>query len=257
MSYRSAAYTLYNAARRRVAPRLVYSQQLYEEALARYVSEETCWLDLGCGHQVLPAWRETRERGLVDGARLVVGIDADAPSLRQHRTIRHLAQGDIGALPFPPGTFDLVTLNMVVEHLDRPDAQFTEVERVLRPGGTLLLHTPNALGYLTLINRLVPHGASRRLARVFDGRGAGDVFPAYYRANSPRRLRGLAARTGLAVDTARLVTSSAAFVVIPPLMLLELLWIRLTMTKPLRALRTNLIAVLRKPGPPLRTSRAA
>jgi len=145
----------------------------------------------------------------------------------------------------------------VVEHLDRPDAQFTEVERVLRPGGTLLLHTPNALGYLTLINRLVPHGASRRLARVFDGRGAGDVFPAYYRANSPRRLRGLAARTGLAVDTARLVTSSAAFVVIPPLMLLELLWIRLTMTKPLRALRTNLIAVLRKPGPPLRTSRAA
>jgi len=257
MGYRTASYALYHRVRRHLAPRLVYSQRLYEDAIAQHVGADTRWVDLGCGHQVLPAWREDAERALVERASLVVGLDADAPSLRKHRTIRRLAQGDISALPFAAESFDLVTLNMVVEHLDRPEVQFAEVERVLRPGGTLLLHTPNALGYLTLVNRLVPHGASRRLARIFDGRGAGDVFPAYYRANSPHRLQRLAGRTGLTLETARLVTSSAAFVVLPPLMLLELLWIRLLMTKPLRPLRTNLIAVLRKPDAPLRTSRAA
>ena len=107
-------------------------------------------------------------------------------SLRKHLPIHRLVRGDIGVLPFAPASFDLVTLDMVVEHLDRPDLQFREVERVLRPDGVLLLHTPNALGYVTLINRCLPHGLSRRLAGYFDGREAGDVFPAHYRANSPR-----------------------------------------------------------------------
>jgi SAM-dependent methyltransferase len=248
VSYRAVSYALYDRVRRRVAPRLVYSQRLYEEALANQVTDSTRWLDLGCGHHILPPWREERERTLVEGARLVVGLDADAPSLRKHRTIRRLVQGDIGILPFRADTFDLVTLNMVVEHLDRPDVQFAETQRVLRPGGALLLHTPNALGYVTLINRCLPHEVSRRLARHFDGREAADVFPAHYRANSPRQLHRLAAAAGLELDTVSLVTTSAVFVVIPPLMVLELLWIRLLMTRPLRPLRPNLIAVLRKPA---------
>ena len=33
-------------------------------------------------------------------------------------------------------TFDLVTANMVVEHLTQPVRQFSEIQRVLRPGGT-------------------------------------------------------------------------------------------------------------------------
>jgi SAM-dependent methyltransferase len=247
VGYRTTSYAFYERALTRIAPRLLYSQRLYEDALERHVTANTRWLDLGCGHQILPAWREQSERRLVRRAR-VVGLDADALSLRKHRTIRLVVQGNIGALPFPPDTFDLVTLNMVVEHLDHPEVQFAEAQRVLRPGGILLLHTPNALGYVTLINRCLPHGVSRRLAKVFDGRDAEDVFPAYYRANSPRRLRTLAAATGFEVGAVRLVTTSAAFAVIPPLAVLELAWIRLLMTRPLRPLRTNLIATLRKPA---------
>src|SRR6266851_5776900 len=205
------SYALYDRVRARLAPRLVYSQRLYEEILAQHVADTTTWLDLGCGHQILPAWREESERRLVQGAR-VVGLDADVPSLRKHRSIRLLVQGNIGALPFAADTFELVTLNMVIEHLDHPEIQFAEIRHVLRPGGTLLLHTPNALGYVTLINRCLPQAVSRRLAGLFDGRDAGDVFPAYYRANSRRRLRHLAAATGLELGAVRLVTTSAAFV---------------------------------------------
>jgi ubiquinone/menaquinone biosynthesis C-methylase UbiE len=247
MGYRTIAYAFYARACARIAPRLLYSQRLYEDALARHVVEGTTWLDLGCGHQVLPAWRRESERRLVDRAR-VVGLDADVPSLRSHQTIHLLVQGDIGALPFADGTFDLVTLNMVAEHLDHPAVQFAEIRRVLRPGGAFLLHTPNTLGYLTLVNRCLPHAVSRRLARIFDGRPAADVFPAYYRANSPRRLRRLAAGTGLELSDVQLVTTSAIFVVAPPLVVLELLWIRLLMTRAFRPFRTNLIALLRKPA---------
>ena len=249
-------YALYERACARIAPRLLYSQRLYEDILREHVAGTRAWLDLGCGHQVRPAWREESERRLVAGTR-VVGLDADAPSLRKHRTVRLLVQGDIGRLPFAADVFDLVTLNMVVEHLDRPEVQFAEIARVLRPGGTLLLHTPNALGYVTLMNRCVPHAVSRRVAKLFDGREAGDVFPAYYRANTPRQLNALAARTGLELSGVRLLTTSAAFAIIPPLALLELLWIRLLMTRPLRPLRTNLVAVLRKPASSVRRMSAA
>jgi hypothetical protein len=71
-------------------------------------------------------------------------------------------------------------------------------------------------------------------------------------------VRRLAAETGLALEDVDLVTTSAALVVIPPAVVLELLWIRLLMTKALRPLRTNLIAVLRKPArPAVRTPKAA
>lgn len=50
-----------------------------------------------------------------------------------------VVQGDVGALPFPDGAFDLVTaFETVYFWPDLPEA-FGEIRRVLRPGGRLLL----------------------------------------------------------------------------------------------------------------------
>ena len=47
-------------------------------------------------------------------------------------------------LPFPAGTFDLVTSFQVLEHVPDATAFLRELARVLRPGGTVILATPNA-----------------------------------------------------------------------------------------------------------------
>jgi SAM-dependent methyltransferase len=57
------------------------------------------------------------------------------------------AQADCLALPFSPGCFDLVVAFEIIEHLDDPQAFLAELRRVLDPGGTLILSTPNRLYY--------------------------------------------------------------------------------------------------------------
>ena len=245
---RALAMKAYRRLRDTIAPGLRHSQDMYEAELTRLVSHGADWLDLGCGHHLLPLWRERQERELIERCRSVVGIDYDFASLRKHRSIRTVVRGDISQLPFPDASFDLVSANMVVEHLSDPALQFQEIARVLRPGGRFVFHTPNANGYLTRLTRLVPEAVKGHLIRVLDGRTSDDVFPTYYRANTRSALTPIAAQSGLAVDRARLVATQAVFSVVLPLAFVELLFIRLVLTDSMRELRPNLIAVLSKSG---------
>jgi SAM-dependent methyltransferase len=136
---------------------------------------------------------------------------------------------------------------MVVEHLDEPVAQFKEIRRVLKRGGTFLFHTPNVFGYTTIAARLVPEALKGRIIRFIEGRAEKDVFPAHYRANSRKRIALVAQESGLEVSKFRLIASAAQLVMVPPLVIFELLWIRLLLTHPLRNLRTNIIACLKRP----------
>jgi SAM-dependent methyltransferase len=51
--------------------------------------------------------------------------------------------GDLPALRLPTAAFDLVVSLEVVEHLSEPSAYLDEFARLTRPGGLLLLTTPN------------------------------------------------------------------------------------------------------------------
>ena len=103
-------------------------------------------LDLGCGHGWYLA-EFAREGFRVDG------LDYSAGQLQRART--HLAesglaqpllQADAVALPFPDNTFDFVYSINAFHHFASTDAQVRalhEVVRVLRPGGTFVLHEIN------------------------------------------------------------------------------------------------------------------
>ena len=249
MGLGQALERVYLDLRRAIVPRLEFGQHRYERFLRPYVTPQTRWLDLGCGRKVLPDWRWRQERDLVRAGRMVVGVDCDLASLRQHSTIFQRVGGTIAHLPFQDGAFDLATANMVVEHLDRPERQFREVARILRPGGLFVLHTPNAGGYPTALVGLLPRRLRQWLTRRIEGAKEGDVFPTYYRANTARDVLRIARAAGFEPVEIEMIASPCHLAWVPPLALLELLWLRTLMTPSCRAIRSTMIVALRRRAP--------
>jgi SAM-dependent methyltransferase len=248
VGFRSACHRLYRTARSIIAPQLKYSQTIYESVLDAYTGKGKDWMDLGCGHQLLPPWRHEQEKRLAADASTLIGFDYDLAALRKHRTIVNRVCGDASNLPFRDGSFDLVSSNMVFEHLREPKEQMTEIFRVLRPDGRLIFHTPNALGYAVIIARVIPGRIKKKLACYLQDRKEEDVYPAFYRINSVSSIERLAVRIGFRVREIRLIVSTPDLVMIPPLVIFELLLIRVLMTRWLRPFRTNIIAILQKPA---------
>jgi ubiquinone/menaquinone biosynthesis C-methylase UbiE len=203
---------------------------------------------VGCGHQVLPDWRLDVERDLVSRAACVAGLDPDSNSIGKHRTISNTHLGKIEAIPFQPSSFDLVTANMVVEHLADPTSAFAEIFRVLCPGGLFLFHTPNKMGYIVAAAKWLPYPVKRIAAKLLDGRQEEDVYQTYYRCNSECAISEAAKASGFEVEFIHHISTDAVFASVLPVAVVELLWIRATMCERMSSRRTNIIAALRKPA---------
>ena len=100
-------------------------------------------LDVGCSSGYLG--RRLAERGAT-----VVGIDNDEQAADEARAVcEQVLVGDVESmeLPFPQHSFDVVLCGDVVEHLRDPQAFLTRVRPLLRPGGRLVLTTPNVANW--------------------------------------------------------------------------------------------------------------
>ena len=98
-------------------------------------------LDVGCGKGDLLA--RLLHRGWT-----VEGLEVDGEAAAYART-NHGLKVHVGALEgqrFPDDVFDAVTMNHVIEHVHDPIALIRESLRVLKPGGRLVLATPNSQG---------------------------------------------------------------------------------------------------------------
>ena len=103
------------------------------------------WLDCGCadGGYSIPI----RQRG----ARSVTGIDVEADRIEQAK--QRAAEANLSGmdfriaatehLPFGDQSFDVTILNEVFEHVADEHQSLLELYRVLRPGGTLVIMSPN------------------------------------------------------------------------------------------------------------------
>jgi SAM-dependent methyltransferase len=79
----------------------------------------------------------------------VWGVDADRDNVDIGRMLlpelaARLERRSVYDLEFASGSFDCVTLQEVLEHVYRPIDAVREINRVLRPGGYLVVTTPNA-----------------------------------------------------------------------------------------------------------------
>lgn len=90
-------------------------------------------LDVGCG--------SSRILEDLEGA---IGLDVSLPKLRfMKRRGCRVVRGSVFALPFPDASFDEVVFSQVIEHIPMEPSPLAEIRRVLRPGGRLILGTPD------------------------------------------------------------------------------------------------------------------
>jgi 2-polyprenyl-3-methyl-5-hydroxy-6-metoxy-1,4-benzoquinol methylase len=121
-------------------------------------------LDVGCGEGRFAV-------GLARAGASVVGIDVAQEPLRRARE-RH-PELDVRLVSSKRGweladaSFDVAWAGEVIEHVADTAAWLSEVRRVLRPGGRLLLSTP-AHGRLTILSLAL---STRAFAARFDPRG--------------------------------------------------------------------------------------
>ena len=155
-------------------------------------------LDIGCGDGTAAATAAP----LLTGHR-VIGVDWSQDALTRARahlpcTIRGELTGD--GLPFTAESADAVLFSEVIEHLVDPDAALDEIRRVLRPGGHLMLSTPNLAAWYNraLLLAGVQPVFSEVSLRAIHGRPGREVV-GHLRLYTARALREFVAGAGFEV----------------------------------------------------------
>jgi SAM-dependent methyltransferase len=104
------------------------------------VASPACILDLGCGDGAATRLAAARNPG-----HHVIGLDWSAGSLSRARQLGlTVVRAGVGPqLPVAAEAADVVIMSELIEHLVDTDSALDEAHRVLKPGGSLLLSTPN------------------------------------------------------------------------------------------------------------------
>ena len=213
---------------------------LYREKIREVLRPGDRVLDAGCGRYL----RLCKE---LSNVAEMVGIDLETTLETDNEKAPFGIRGDLSRLPFCSDAFDVVVSRSVVEHLSHPPAVFREFFRILRPGGIVIMVTPNKYDYVSLIANLTPHWFHQRLVSRIFGVPEGDVFPTFYRANTPSVFR----RTLRAVrfEEREFITINhyPAYLKFSPLFFrLGVVYERITSTRPFAGLQGTLLGVFEK-----------
>ena len=119
-----------------------YWQRRRHEIITKMARGAGRTLDVGCGSSVI-----------LQTLNYAVGADVLPNKLRYMRQYGvPLVQASVFALPMRDDSFDCVVCSQVIEHIPSDPTIFDELTRVLRPGGLLILGTPDyaTLGWRTI-----------------------------------------------------------------------------------------------------------
>lgn len=161
----------------------------YRALVDRLVNHESRWLDVGGGKTIFPNHRAL-SCDLAERCELLVGVDPSENILQNdlvdeqaHMTIEQYQTDEV---------FDLATLRMVAEHISDPESVIESLNRLMRPGGCVVIYTPNKWSLMSMVASIIPDNLHASVVRIFSPRRQDeDVFPTCYKMNTKRTLRSL------------------------------------------------------------------
>ncbi len=130
---------------------LIRHEHLHRYAWCRKLVAGKDVLDIACGEGYGSAM-------LARDARLVTGVDIAPDTVRhaksEYRAIPNLKfiVGDAARIPLPDESVDVVVSFETIEHHDRHEEMISEIRRVLRTNGLLVISSPNRIVYSELAN---------------------------------------------------------------------------------------------------------
>ncbi len=169
--------------------------QWYEAIVDRLVTPGCRWVDVGGGTSLFVE-NEQLSRELADRCAFLVGVDP-SDNICANQLVHQRVRSTIEQFQ-PQETFDLATFRMVAEHVEQPRDVVQSLARLIRPGGHVVIYTPNRWAPAAVAASLVPGKCHSGFARVLDARRKEDVFPTFYRMNTRKRLREMFESGGFA-----------------------------------------------------------
>ncbi|MDA0658846.1 MAG: class I SAM-dependent methyltransferase [Planctomycetota bacterium] len=152
------------------------------------VTETTSWIDVGGGKSLF-VQNPRLSKTLAERCVRLVGVDPSANILinpyvqeRAHCMIEDY---------HTDRQFDLATLRMVAEHIDDPQGAIRAFARLLKPGGKLVIFTPNRWSPVPVAASMIPFRFHHPITNFLWGTHDEDVFPTLYKMNTRRCLRQL------------------------------------------------------------------
>ena len=161
-------------------------------------------LDVACGTGIVA--RTAADR--LAGTGRLVGLDLNAAMLAVARRVRpdlEWQQGDVAALPYPPGSFDRVLCQMALMFFPDRAAAVREMARVTRPGGVVAVCVPAALDQQPAYGPFVEMAVDRA------GPAARSLLSTYWACGDPNELDATGRAAGLEVVEARTHLGTASF----------------------------------------------
>ena len=201
-------------------------------------------LDCGCGDGYHAVTAELIGPELIQ----LIGIDVALASLSSNRAIRLKAAADAEAIPFGNECFDLVVCESVLEHLQAPGRFLQEAFRVLQPNGKLMILTSGRWHPFMLLNRVMQSRLAVKLLSHALRRPPSSIFPAFYRCNSKWRLAKQATAAGFRIASLEVASGTFGYLRFSKwLIMLGILFDRLTDNRLLDDTKINLLAILERP----------
>ncbi len=153
----------------------------YKEQIFNSLADGATVVDVGGGRK----WQFQNQRHNFKNLK-VIAVDISAEELSYNHDADEkivFAMGTDARLPIDDCSVDVVTSQMVLEHIQDNDKTVREISRILKPGGKFISLMPNKFALFSIINQMLPHALARKIVNTFvSGPSDKEIhgFKAYY-----------------------------------------------------------------------------